>query len=464
MTDDAKSGGRRTEDGERIDDAELLRRYAEEKSEDAFAALVRRHIDFVYAAALRQARGNAALAQDVTQTVFTDLARKAAALARHEVVVGWLHTATRFAATKAIRTESRRYAREQEAYAMNEVLHESGAPVEWERLHTVLDEVLGELKERERAAILLRFFEKKPLAEVGAQLSLTETAARSCVDRALEKMRARLEKRGVTSTSVALAIVLTNQVAATAPAGLVASVTGAALAGGGAVAAGASGGGAAVVTLMGMTKLQIGMVGAIAVAGATGVIMQAESNSRLRTELAMLQVRSGQLAALQTENGRLAREAAEANELRRDAAALTRLQEEAAALKTKLEAAMRTPAANRPAAARPAVSLGQVFDITSLDQKPTPEVQARPQYPAEMRRTGVGGEVVVDFVVDPEGNVQNAHAVRASRPEFETSAVEAVSKWKFKPGQKTGQTVSTHMQIPIVFTVSSDRPKGENWF
>ena len=110
------------------DDAALLRRYAEEKSEEAFAALVRRHIDFVHAAALRQARGNAPLAQDVTQAVFTDLARKAATLARHEVVVGWLHTATRYAAAKAIRAESRRHVREREAHAMNEVLRESAGP------------------------------------------------------------------------------------------------------------------------------------------------------------------------------------------------------------------------------------------------------------------------------------------------------------------------------------------------
>lgn len=233
------------------DDAELLRRYAEEKSEDAFAELVRRHIDFVYAAALRQARGNAPLAQDVAQVVFTDLARKAATLARHEVVVGWLHTATRFAVAKAIRSESRRTAREQEGYAMNEALGESDAPVDWARLHPVLDDVLGELKERERAAILLRFFEKKPLAEVGAKLSLTESAARSCVDRALEKMRTLLSRRGVNSTAAALGVALTNSVGVAAPAGLAAKVSGAALAGAGSGAATTLG----LVNFMSTTKL-----------------------------------------------------------------------------------------------------------------------------------------------------------------------------------------------------------------
>ena len=245
------------------DDTELLRRFAHEKSEDAFVELVRRHIDFVYAAALRQARGNAPLAQDVAQMVFTDLARKADTLARHEVVVGWLHTATRFAVAKAIRSESRRTLRDHEAYAMNELLHESDAPVDWERLHPVLDDVLGELKERERAAILLRFFEKKPLAEVGAKLALTESAARSCVDRALEKMHALLLCRGVTSTSAALAVVLANQVSVAAPAGLAVSVTS------GALACAASVGSGAIVAVkilnfMSTTKIVSGVAGVVA--------------------------------------------------------------------------------------------------------------------------------------------------------------------------------------------------------
>ena len=256
-----------------IDDAELLRRYAEEKSEEAFAGLVRRHIDFVYAAALRQARGNGPLAQDVTQAVFTDLARKAATLARHEVVVGWLHTATRFAVAKAIRAESRWHTREQDAHAMNELLHESDALVDWERLHPVLDAVLGELKERERAAILLRFFEKKPLAEVGAKLSLTETAARSCVDRALEKMHGLLARRGVTSTSAALAVALANQAGVAAPVGLAASVTGAAL------ASAASVGGGTIVALkllnfMSTTKIVSGMAAVVALLAVGSAVYQ----------------------------------------------------------------------------------------------------------------------------------------------------------------------------------------------
>ncbi len=98
----------------------------------------------------------------------------------------------------------------------------------------------------------------------------------------------------------------------------------------------------------------------------------------------------------------------------------------------------------------------EVFDISKLDQQPVPRFQARPQYPFEMRRAGIAGEVVVDFLVDTNGDVQNAYAVRSSQREFEAAAVQAVSKWKFKPGRKNARNVITHMQVPIVFTLNEE--------
>ena len=212
------------------DDAELLRRYALAHDNEAFSELVRRTIDFVYAAALRQCRGNAVFAQDVTQLVFTDLARRAGAIARHPALTGWLHTATRFAAMKVLRSESRRQLREQQAAELQSLLADEGAPVDWTRLQPVLDDAIGELKERDRAVILLRFFQGKSLIEVGASLQLSETAARSCIDRALDRLRGRLARRGVTSTCAALSLTLAQQVATAAPAGLAGVVGGAALA------------------------------------------------------------------------------------------------------------------------------------------------------------------------------------------------------------------------------------------
>jgi protein TonB len=98
----------------------------------------------------------------------------------------------------------------------------------------------------------------------------------------------------------------------------------------------------------------------------------------------------------------------------------------------------------------------EVFDISKLDQQPVAKFQARPQYPFEMRRAGIAGEVLVDFIVDSNGDVRNAYAARSSQREFESAAVQAVSKWKFRPGKKGGRNVNTHMQVPIVFTLNEE--------
>lgn len=98
----------------------------------------------------------------------------------------------------------------------------------------------------------------------------------------------------------------------------------------------------------------------------------------------------------------------------------------------------------------------EVFDISKLDQIPEPKYRVAPQYPFEMRRAGVAGNVTVDFIVDSTGSVQNAFAASSSQREFESAAVAAVMKWKFKPGRKGGRNVNTHMQVPIVFTLNEE--------
>jgi protein TonB len=98
----------------------------------------------------------------------------------------------------------------------------------------------------------------------------------------------------------------------------------------------------------------------------------------------------------------------------------------------------------------------KVFNISDLDQQPVPRVRIQPQYPFEMRRAGVTGEVTVDFIVDANGDVQNAYAIKSTQREFEQPAVQAVAKWKFKAGRKGGRNVNTHMQVPIVFTLNDE--------
>jgi len=210
-------------------DGELLRQYAEHRNDAAFAELVRRHLDFVYSVALRQANGDVHLAQDATQTVFVDLARKARHLSNRSTLAGWLHTSARFAVGNAIRGEARRRIREQEATTMQ---NNSTTPeINWTEIGPLLDEAVSELKESDREAVLLRFFKNLNYQEVGAILGLEEDAARKRVDRALEKLREHFTRRGVTTSAIILtAAISTNSVTA-APVGLAAKVTTSALAG-----------------------------------------------------------------------------------------------------------------------------------------------------------------------------------------------------------------------------------------
>ncbi len=241
MIDDPLNPERKTETRERTSDTELLLRYAEDHSEAAFAELVSRHVGLVYAAALRQVGGATHRAQDAAQMVFVALARQAGPLSRRTEIVGWLYTSTHHVAAKLKRTEQRRALREQEAHAMNEINADDGPAADWERLRPVLDEAMHGLNAADREAILLRYFQNRRLAEVGQRLGLSEDAARMRVDRALDKLQVLLGRRGITSTTVALSVVLANPLLAAAPAGMAASVTGAALAG---VAVGAGAGSA----------------------------------------------------------------------------------------------------------------------------------------------------------------------------------------------------------------------------
>jgi periplasmic protein TonB len=96
----------------------------------------------------------------------------------------------------------------------------------------------------------------------------------------------------------------------------------------------------------------------------------------------------------------------------------------------------------------------EIFDISKIDSVPRPTAQARPDYPPDLRRYGISGQVRVDFIVDTQGNVRNAYALDSTNPDFEDAAVRAVAKWKFKPGRKGDRAVNVHMQVPIVFSVN----------
>jgi RNA polymerase sigma factor (sigma-70 family) len=368
-----------------IEDAELLRRYFEEKSEAAFAELVQRHLGLVYASALRRVGGDAQLAEDVAQQVFTDVARRAAVLARRPVLAGWLFTSARFAAAKAMRTARRRLEREKEAQIMEALTSESTAPVDWEKARPLLDDAIGELAERDREAILLRYFEDRDFSSIGARLNLSENAARMRVERALEKLRTLLARRSVTSTATAIATVLAQQTAVALPAGLATSVTSAALAAGGVAGGVAAGfGTSTVITFMSMTKLQIGLAGALAVAAGSGLVFQAHHSAGLRTEITNLQQQNQVVAAAQSERRRLMATAAEVESFRADDAALAQLRDEAAALQAKLQKVSQLNAAQRAATApnRPRPAISQQTNATFQLLKP---LQAAKDWPGMIR-------------------------------------------------------------------------------
>ena len=156
-----------------LTDNQLLEAWAARGSDPAFAELVRRYVDLVYSAALRQV-GNLPLAEDVVQAVFLVLARKAASLRHMAILAGWLYRTTRFTASRAIRAEARRRRHEQEAASMNPTAHLSDSEDStWAQVAPLLDDAMAALAEADRNAVLLRFFQAKPMEVVGEHLGVT---------------------------------------------------------------------------------------------------------------------------------------------------------------------------------------------------------------------------------------------------------------------------------------------------
>lgn len=93
----------------------------------------------------------------------------------------------------------------------------------------------------------------------------------------------------------------------------------------------------------------------------------------------------------------------------------------------------------------------RIFDLSQLDQIPVARIRQPPIYPVVMRQGGVTGEVNIGFIVDTNGDVHDPYVIRASHPEFEIAALQAISKWKFRPGRRNGRNVNTRMTEDIAF-------------
>lgn len=199
-----------------VDDAQLLRRFAEQNSQAAFAELARRHVGWIYQASLRRTGERHDLAQDVVQQVFLALARHALELAKHPSLPGWLFTTTRYAAGHVLRAESRRRKHELAAGEMNDP-ETPTSDNEWIEIRPLLDDALDHLPERDREALLQRFFEGLTLSEMAERNGIGEDGVRKRLDRALEKLRAGFSRRGISSTAAALGALLGSHARAAVP-------------------------------------------------------------------------------------------------------------------------------------------------------------------------------------------------------------------------------------------------------
>lgn len=262
-----------------VPDMELVQNYHQQGSEEAFAELVRRHIGLVYSAAFRPV-GIAAHAEEITQAVFIILARKAAILRPDTVLEGWLYETTRLTASSFLRGERRRQFREQEAY-MQSTLQEATETAAWQQLAPLLDEAMSRLEEKDRDAVILRFFKEKDLCGVAAALQVTEAAAQRRVHRAVHKLRRFFTKRGVVLPAAALTAMISANSLQAVPAGLTVTIS-ATVAKGAAVAATVTSLVKGTLKIMTYAKLKLALgitTGVLLAGGATTVVISQTGSS-----------------------------------------------------------------------------------------------------------------------------------------------------------------------------------------
>ncbi len=276
-------------------DLDLLRQFARENSQDAFAEIVRRHLDLVYSAAQRQV-GAPQLAEEIAQSVFADLARNASKMSGTGVPLAgsltpWLYAVTRRTAIDVIRKESRRQLREQIAVEMNNM---NATSADWTQIAPLLDDAMAALDETDRTAILLRYFENKNLREVGEALGASEDAAQKRVSRALERLREFFSKRNVTLGASGLAVLISANAVQSAPIGLALTLANTSL-----VAAGTT---FAIMKIATATKLKFALSATIVAGAVTAFVVQQQNQAKLRGDNESLQQ---QIAQLQTNNASL---------------------------------------------------------------------------------------------------------------------------------------------------------------
>lgn len=93
-----------------------------------------------------------------------------------------------------------------------------------------------------------------------------------------------------------------------------------------------------------------------------------------------------------------------------------------------------------------------IFSIAQVEHKPQPIARHAPVFPEELLETNAGGEALIEFFIDEEGQAQLPRIVSASQPAFGYAAAQAVSQWRFKPLTRAGKAVVVRVRVPVVFS------------
>jgi RNA polymerase sigma factor (sigma-70 family) len=221
------------------------------------------------------------LAEEVSQSVFTQLARHVAGLKQGTILTAWLHQVTYHAAIDVVRREARRQAREKIACEMSLLMDDDASA--GTQIEPHLDEAVHSLDEADRAAILLRFFENKSLREVGETLGASEDAAQKRISRALDRLRDYFVKNKIAAPTGSLAGIISAHVIQAAPVGLSSVIASASLSTAATLSASAT---LTAAKIIAMTTLQKIAVGVLLVGAVVTIAYQQHEVSNLRQETA----------------------------------------------------------------------------------------------------------------------------------------------------------------------------------
>lgn len=207
-------------------DSELLHRFVETGDEDAFAALVGRHIDLVFQVARRRV-GEDTAAREVCQDVFCAVARKARQLARHEAFRAWLFRATIYQAMQYQRAQARRQRREQTIKGhldlMNELENATRDGLSEETV-CAIDECVNRLGVKDRELVLRRFYNGESLRQIAEHFGISENASQKRLAGIARKLQRMMARRGIVISVAALGTSLAASASKGAPSGTVAAV------------------------------------------------------------------------------------------------------------------------------------------------------------------------------------------------------------------------------------------------